>query len=617
MLRDRSVLCTTAVLFFLVLVAFWPSLSNGFIILDDEEYVTKNPIVQSGLTTSSISSAFTTFRTGNWHPLTWLSLQTDVTLFGPAPAGFHRTNLVLHALNSFVLYLFLLRATGRHWNAAIIAALFAVHPMRVESVAWVAERKDVLSSLFGFLSLLAYVDYARKPAIGRYCVVLSLFALSLLAKPMWVTLPCLLLLLDWWPLGRVAGIDGAASPKEVTRLSVKSLIVEKVPLFALTLLSSFITWRAQSQSAAATLELVPLETRLVNAIVGFATYLAQTFWPAGLAPFYPLHTDGINWLSFAVSAALIVGLSVVLVIQGRKRPYVIVGWLWYLGTLVPVIGLVQVGGQAHADRYSYLPSIGIYLIVVFGLDELAARYRLRAGALATACVAVLLLTAACYEQTTLWHDDMELWNHTLQVTGDNWMARFCRGVIEEQKGDNKAAFKDYTRCVELAPRLPLPRAKLGLALLVQGKTEESFACLQEGIALNPDNPRLLTVLGMYHQSMAQLHRSNAELSLARDCYERALQIDPTIPEAHGNLGAILRNTGDRPAALAHLHEAVRLNPKDDTSFFNLGATYEGEGQLERAIDAYRRAVSVSNSSRNRLALEAAQQRLLQGRGPMQ
>jgi tetratricopeptide (TPR) repeat protein len=576
MLRDRFVLVASLVLLAVAVTAFWPAFDSGFIILDDEQYVTKNPNVLSGLNTSGLVTDFKTFNAGNWHPLTWLSLQADSSLFGAGPAGFHRTNILLHACNAVILFLFLCRATGRKWPAVIVASLFAVHPMRAESVVWVAERKDVLSSFFGLLALLAYTNYVAKTSIRQYLVVLTFFVLSLLAKPMWVTLPFLLLLLDWWPLNRF----DSKKPG-----SAWLLLREKLPLIALSVASSVITWLAQRAVAVSSLHHVPIELRLSNAVTSYCAYLFQTIWPVDLAPLYLLGAQSQDLILVSFYAVVLLSVTVIAVYERKALPFLLVGWLWYLGTLVPVIGLVQVGRQARADRYSYLPMIGIYVAVVWGFDQLASRYRKQTAAIGLAVATIVVLAFLCQKQSSYWHDDITLWTHTLEVTGPNWWASYCRGVVEEKQGKSDAAFQDYTEAVASEPNEPDPRSKLGLALLARDQKEDALACLEEGISKNPRDAKLRYSLGVYYQSQKMLNE-------ARACYEQALQLDPGLPEAHANLGSVMRTLGKNQVAIDHLREAVRLDPANDIAWFNLGAAQEMEGNLDEAIAAYSRAAEL-------------------------
>jgi tetratricopeptide (TPR) repeat protein len=546
----------------LTAIAFAPACRNGFINLDDETYVLKNPHVLEGLTPRNIAWSFGSFYAGNWHPLTWLSLQLDASLWkgqegAPYPPGFHLTNVLLHVLNTIVLFLVFVRFTGRLGPAAVLAALFAVHPLRVESVAWVAERKDVLSTLFGLLAMLAYASYAAAPSIRRYLAVTLLFALSLLAKPMWVTLPCLLLLLDWWPVDRAK----RASPEGTQKSFVRTwwpLVREKLTFFAMAGVSSFLTWIAQRDSAASSLATVPLDTRIVNALESYAGYLVQMFWPVNLAPFYPLTVGSPNYAVLASSVALLLVISALAFGQRHSRPYLLVGWLWFLGTLVPVIGLVQVGSQARADRYTYLPFIGIDLMLVWGLDELACRFGERRLALALAGIVIAVLTPLCWFQIGRWHDDFSLWNYTLRATGENWMAFYNLGVANERAAQGRFALADY----------------------------------QEAVRLNPVNATLRARLG----SFFHMHR---DYERALDSYEAALRIDPNFAQVHGNLGALLRSCGNPDKAIEHLNAAIRLdpaNPETATAYFNVGAIMEERGRLSEASEAYRNAVRLDPSS---------------------
>jgi Flp pilus assembly protein TadD len=542
----------------LTLVAFAPAFENGFVNFDDETYVVKNPHVLGGFTARNVAWAFgTSYYAANWHPLTWLSLQLDATLWktpegGPDPRGFHGLNVALHVLNTVLLFLVFSNLTARIGPSAVLAALFAVHPLRVESVAWVAERKDVLSSLFGLLALLAYTRYAAAPSARRYLAVAILFGLSLLAKPMWVTLPFVLLLLDWWPLGRAPAV-APGTGRTVYLAGWWPLLREKLALLLLALGSCWMTWLAQQKVAASSLALVPFGSRIVNALVSFAAYLAQTFWPVGLAPFYPLPLGHADYTTLAASVVVLLAISAAAVHQTRTRPYLLVGWLWFLGTMVPVIGLVQVGGQARADRYTYLPLIGIDLMVVWGLDELAGRLRLRPAGLGLAAVAAAVLTLLCQSQTRLWRDDMGLWVHTARATGDNWMAQYSLGVTHERAGNIKEAISCYVRAMQLnATNAPL-RARAGTC---------------------------------FH--------TVRDFDDARACYEEALRLDKDYAQAHANLGALLRTRGDPGGALEHLRAAVRLdpdNPESAKAYFNLGVVLrDNKGDRAGAKEAFRNAL---------------------------
>lgn len=499
-----------AALVLLVWLAHGPGLDNGFVNYDDNVYVTENDRVLGGLTRRNIAWAFTTGHGANWHPLTWLSLQADVTLFGTDAAGFHRTNLVLHAANAVVLFLALRALTGAGRRSLAVAALFAVHPLHVESVGWVAERKDLLSALFGLLALWAYAGYVRRPGSGRFGLVFGCMALGLTAKPMLVTLPAVLLLLDVWPLGRL--------PAQWRRVAW-----EKLALLALSLMSAGITLAVQSAGGAVKpLEDIPMAARLGNAVVAYAVYLRKAVWPVDLAPFYPHPEVQMPVAPVVGAAALLVGLTVLAVGSARRRPYLLVGWLWYLGTLVPVIGLVQVGWQSLADRYTYLPLIGIYLAVVWGLADLAKAWRVPGWLPAGAGVVVLgLCVWLTRAQTAVWHDSATLWRHALAVTRDNYVAHNHLGLpqldamrLDEAEANFRAAVRlrpDYAEAhnnlaatlmgtnqldeaerhlrtaLELYPRMAVARSNLGLVLQRQGRLDEAIVSLRQAVKLEPGN----------------------------------------------------------------------------------------------------------------------------------
>jgi protein O-mannosyl-transferase len=403
----------------LTVLAFLPSLGNGYVILDDPLYVTANREVRQGITLEGAAWALTANVANNWHPLTVLSHMLDVEVFGLPPVGHHLTSLLLHLAGVLLLFEALRRMTGAAYRSALVAALFAVHPTRVESVAWISERKDVLSGLFWMLALLAYLGWVRRPSAGRYLLVTLALALGLAAKPMVVTLPCVLLLLDFWPLGR-RGLRG--------------LIVEKIPLFALSAASSVVTLHYQRTSMAP-LDVLPWDLRLANAAVSYVSYLGKAFLPRNLAVFYPFPMEIPAWKT--AGAVLLLALVTALAVwRARKSPWLLVGWLWFLGTLVPVIGLVQVGRQAMADRYTYLPFVGLFLAVVWGTAEWAERRgALRPVLGALAVLAILGLAGMTRAQTRHWRDGVTLFRHALAVTGNNPLARqgLARALAAAQK----------------------------------------------------------------------------------------------------------------------------------------------------------------------------------------
>jgi protein O-mannosyl-transferase len=444
-LSSHRVLLLAAALALLTVLAYLPVLGNGFVLLDDGLYVTANARVLKGLTGEGLAWIWSANVANNWHPLTVLSHMLDCQLYGLAPAGHHLTSLLLHLANGLLLFAVLHRMTGALWRSAAAAALFAVHPLHVESVAWVAERKDVLSGLFWMLAMAAYVGYAARPSRGRYLLVASMMILGLMAKPMVVTLPFVLLLLDVWPLGRLRIEPGWS--RQLARLAA-----EKLPLLALSAAGCVVTIVWQTTSLA-DLDVVPWRLRLANAAVSYATYLGKTLLPRNLAVFYPLQLDIAVWKA-AAAAVLIAALTALAVWKARRAPWFLVGWLWYLGTLVPVIGLVQVGRQAMADRYTYLPSIGLFLIVCWGLPELAGNRAGRRVVLAIASVtAILALTVATRAQVRHWSDSVSLFRHALAVTEGNYVAHVGLAKALRQQKDWAGAREQYRAALALRPGL--------------------------------------------------------------------------------------------------------------------------------------------------------------------
>jgi hypothetical protein len=497
----NALLCVLALL---TLVVYWSCLDHSFVNYDDPDYVTQNPHVQAGLTLRGVRWACTSRDCANWHPLTWLSLELDATLFGGQNArGFHCINVLLHTVNTVMLFWVLSAMTGAVWRSAVVAALFALHPLHVESVAWVAERKDVLSTLFWMLTLAAYLAYVRRPRVGRYLLVMLTLGSELMAKPMLVTLPFVLLLLDYWPLRRSD--------------SVRQLVLEKVPLFALVLASCALTFLVQRRSqAVASLERFPLDVRVGNALLAYATYLGKTFWPLHLAVFYPHPGATISIVSVLAAASLLLVITVLVLGPGRHWPYLAVGWLWYLGTLVPVIGLVQVGNQAMADRYTYVPLIGVFLALTWGASDLARAWHMPRFVLAAGTVAVL---AACViltrTQEAYWKDDLSLYPHTIAVTQRNVLAHYNLGKALKDLGRPAEAETEYRTAIELAPTDAKIHNNLGNVLTDLGRREEALTEFRQAIALDFETAlphlnlgRALLEEGRFAEALASLQRGH-------------------------------------------------------------------------------------------------------------
>ncbi len=516
---DRSRWQSQAAVLVLVILTFFvynQITDFDFINYDDPQYVTKNPKVMSGLVKSSIMTAFTSFHAANWHPLTWLSHMADVTLFGLNPAGHHLTNLLLHLLNTLMLYFLLYRMTGQRWPGMVVAALFAVHPLHVESVAWIAERKDVLCGFFFMGTLLSYQRYVKHPGMIGYIRTIALFAMALMAKPMAVTLPFVLLLLDFWPLSRLAP---DTVPQKAAAISWK-LILEKIPFFLLTVVSCTVTWFAQSHSGAVTaLSRIPLDMRMANAAVSTVNYITKTIWPVDLAIFYPYPNTLAGW-RVSLSTLVIIGTTLSVVWFARRLPYLAVGWFWFLGMLVPVIGIVQVGAQSMADRYTYLPLIGLFIMAAWGFgirrETTWHRWTVRCTFV---MVAVVMLSVAARTQVGRWKDTATLFRHAIAVTPPNAIAHQYLGFDLAGKDRFDEAKFHYRTAINIKPDYASAYNSLGVVLAIEGNLEEANAS-----------------------------------------FSKALRIKPHHPEVHNNLGVVLERQHRLEDAIFHFREAVRTRP---------------------------------------------------------
>lgn len=570
----------------LVAFAFWPVLGNGFVSYDDDRYVTDNPGVAGGVGPAALRWAFTTTREGNWHPLTWISHQLDVEVFGMAPNGHHATSLLLHIANTilvFVVFATASRARGSRWRAALVAALFGVHPLHVESVAWIAERKDVLSTFFGLVAALLYVRAVRarggegggSPPPLRTMIGVSLaYAASLMAKPTLVTLPFVLLLLDAWPLARI-------DPTRPLLRPLLPLVREKAVLFALSAASCAVTVFAQgTHGAIGSAETYGPGLRLANAAVALATYLRRTIWPSDLAVFYPFPRTGLPFGVVAASVAVIVGATILAATLRRRAPWLPAGWAWFAGTLVPMIGLVQVGDQAMADRYTYVPLIGIFLAIAWSLP---ARFP---GATATAVVAVLLaLAAATHLQAARWKDSLTLFEHALAVTRDNYVAHDHLGTARMREGRLDDARRHLGQAISIRPGNAQSHYNLGVVLGAQGHAEEAIASYRRAIAGDPYNINAHGNLGAMLARQGRLDEAIAQ-------YRYALGLDPHSSALHNNLGAALRRLGRFDEALREYTEAVRLDPRNARAHYNAGDVRVARGELGAAIAAFERAIAI-------------------------
>jgi len=532
----QSVIIAGVLLIAIVAALYWPVAGYDFIALDDNLYLLENQQVRQGLTGKTLIWAMTTFDAANWHPLTWLSLIVDYELFGLHAAGYHMVNLVLHIINTLLLFLLLNRMTREVWKSAAIAALFAVHPLNTESVVWIAERKNLLSTLFWILTIMAYVRYAEKPGWKRYAPVLVWFILGLIAKPMLVTLPFVLLLLDYWPLHRLSRYKGMRSetvpaPAERPRLPFP-LLLEKVPLLLLSLLSAWITLEAaRTGGAVKAISVFPLSGRIENAIVSYALYLHKLVWPADLAIFYPYGAGHPPW-QVGLSLLFLAAVTALVCIKGRKHRYLITGWFWYVITLLPVIGLVQVGFQSMANRYAYVSLIGILIIVAWGVPDLAERFSGRRYLPAAAVAVILAAAFATKAALPHWKDSEAVFRRALSVTTDNHIAEMGMGNLWLGWGNLHRARSHYLESLRIKPDYAEAHHNLALVLMQEGKRDEATGRYREALKYDPTHEKAYNNLGV-------LLASEGKLAEAKACFLRVLELNPHHAEAKGNLAGVL------------------------------------------------------------------------------
>lgn len=576
--RGHQVLMAVA-LAALTMAVYARAVGHDFVQFDDTDYVINNPIVQAGLTWHGVIYAFTTNAASNWHPLTWLSYMLDCEIWGVNPAAFHAENIAWHVLNVLLLFRLLAMLTAATWRSALVAALFAIHPLHVESVAWVAERKDVISTVFGLLAIIGYVRYTR--AASRrwtwYFMMLASMALSLLAKPMLVTLPGILMLLDFWPLRRWP----IASADKVTKVSWRTLILEKIPPLTLAAASSVITvWAQQSGGAMYSLVLLPVEARITNAAVSYWLYVYQMIWPAGLAVLYPHPGQWPAW-QIAMATVFLLGMTALALVWRTSRPWLMVGWLWYLGTLVPVIGLVQVGFQAMADRYTYVPLIGLFIIIAWSIPtgwfSRGGTSRMLAMAIAGACLVVFSFLS--WRQLGYWRNSNTLFERALAVTKGNFIIEYNLGCVLRLQDDNDGAIRQFTNAINILPEYSPAHDNLGNALASKERYDEAIEHYREAIRYFPDSPMTYNNLG---SALVKLNR----LDEAVAAYRQSLQRDSTMASVHENLGSVLLAQRKYDEAAQSLGEAVRLDPERLDARIGLGKALAVIGQLDQAISQF-------------------------------
>jgi len=541
------------VLIVTTLVVYWGWWQFDFVNIDDNEYVTENLGVIGGVNWEGVKWVFTKSCAGNWHPLTGLSHMLDCELYGLKPAGHHFTNILFHIANSLLLFWVFWRMTGNLWPSAFVAALFALHPLHVESVAWVSERKDVLSTFFWLLTMLAYLGYVRRPRLGMYILALLAFAAGFMAKPMLVTLPFVLLLLDFWPLDRMQ-LGQVGSPE---KKSIITLVKEKIPFFVLTGVFCVITvFAQQGDEAVKDFSMLPLKYRIGNGIISYFAYIWKMFVPVNLSVYYPHPGDGLQWNRVVLAGLLLTAIFALIIIRGRRRGWLIVGWLWYVGTLVPVIGLIQVGTQAMADRYTYVPLIGLFIIVAWALSELAAKWRYRKIALGVSCAVVLAVLMICArQQVGYWRNSITLFEQAIAATGDNYRAQYNLASAYAKIGRIDKAVEHNAEAVRLEPTSPEAHYNLGVQLFKQGKTDVAVTHYKQAILLDPG-------LAKAHNSLGIAFEMQGQLDDALMCYSEAISLKPDYANAYFGLASVLTKQGKKAEAIAAFREVLRIEPEN-------------------------------------------------------
>jgi tetratricopeptide (TPR) repeat protein len=638
MLKDKQVLVICLFVAAAAMIAFWQVNQCDFINYDDPIYVTDNIHVKSGITLGSIQWAFTTGHSANWHPVTWMSHMLDVQLFGLKPRWHHLTNLLFHIANTLLLFFVFLRMTKAPWKSAFVAALFALHPLHVESVAWVAERKDVLSTFFWMLTMAAYIHYVehrtedgekwtgilRFPSsVFRYSAVLIFFALGLMAKPMLVTLPFVLLLLDYWPLQRFEPKKsaqqfrtevnksltankrkGKSSRKHTTSRSVeleekpadhkyqwaliRPLLREKIPLFALAVVSSIVTFIVQQKGGAVkSIEAISPGVRIANAFVSYIIYIGKTIWPVNLAVFYPHPGSFPLWQP--LGAVLLLTAVTISVIRTAKRlPCLTMGWLWFTGTLVPVIGIVQVGTQAMADRYTYIPLIGLFIMAAWGIPELLKKWQpthppRKETLFASSALVLLSLFMVTRTQVGYWRNSIALYDHGLKVTSHNDVILCNRGFAYGKLGNQRQAISDYDRAIEINPKYADAYSNRGIAYGELGNQRQAISDYDRAIEINPKDVESYNNRGVVYRKLGDYKR-------AIEDYDRAIEINPKSVEPYYNRGFAYGELGDHRQAIENYTMAIEINPELALAYINRGAAYRELGNLRQAISDFDKAV---------------------------
>ncbi len=608
-----------------VIIAFEPVRHNDFVNYDDDQYVTESPHIYGGITADSVLWAFTVPHYYMYHPLTSLSHMLDCELFGLNASGHHLMNLLFHLANTLLLFAVLKTMTGRTWLSAFVAAAFALHPLQVESVAWASERKNVLSTFFWLLTIVAYIRYSARPAVGRYLLVVLTTACGLLSKPTAVTLPFSLLLLDFWPLHRIRwpakkSPDDLSRPKYKTS-SILRLITEKIPLFILSAALSVITYIVQkSGGAVKTGQHLTIDIRIANAVASYVKYLGKIFYPRRLAPFYPHPGETLGFLWPFLCLLILIAVSAIVIYLARRRRYLAFGWLWYLGLLVPVLGLIQSGGQALADRYLYLPSVGIFIIVAWGAADIFAKYKYRTVTLAAAAGIILVVLLLCIRtQIPHWKNNYTLYSHAVAVVEDSHVMENNFGDTLRKKGRVEEAIEHFDRAIQADPKYLIAYNNKGRAYLDLNKVDKAIEIFNQALAIDKNRYDTYNYLGLayakkgrldlavqnygisirlkpdYHQALNNLGivlKQQGKIEQAVEIWQEALKVKPDYPNAHYNLGLTVAKQGKYNAAAEHLKKAIKAKPDWPEAYYNLGGIYYRLGKLDLAVEHCAKALQL-------------------------
>jgi len=566
-----------------ILISYWPLMYNDFVEFDDQEYITENSNVQKDFSIKSIKWAFTTFHAANWHPVTWLSHMADYRLYGLNAKGHHITSLLLHILNTLLLFQILAKLTNSICKSALVAALFALHPLHVESVAWIAERKDVLSTFFGMLSIAAYIRYVNNLRMPYYFLTFLLLCIGLMAKPMLVTLPFILLLMDFWPLRRFIKTPFPYAKKQ----SFNKLVYEKIPLFIPVIISCVLTFIAQHKAGAVkSLDIYPFYIRLANALFAYVKYIYKAIWPDNLAFFYP---HAYNYIAMweIIGVIIVISLAVLISIHAAdKHPYFLFGLFFYLITLIPVIGIIQVGSQSMADRYTYIPLTGIFIIIAWAASDFFAKFKYQNIVFTIfSCILIISCIGATNIQVRHWQNSLSLFKHALNVTSNNWKAHHGYGLALYNKNKVEEAIFHYKETIKINPYYARVYNSLGSAVFKKGNIEESIFHYKKALSLNPNSASIYNNLGTVLIKKGNINK-------AYNCFLKALEINPEKEQIHHNLANAFYVHRKYKKAIFHYKQAIKINPQYTTAHYNLGILFAKQKNIKKAAHHFLKTIKL-------------------------